>query len=94
MICVIAKAIYKDGLANEAIELFSDLIDEVRNEEGCIKYELHQDVNDENVLAVIEEWETLEHLQEHAKTEHYLKKIPPIREMRISSEITIFKRIL
>ena len=39
-------------------------------EEGCIKYELHQDIEDPTQFVFIEEWESMEHLKEHSVSEH------------------------
>ena len=43
------------------------LIEPTRNEEGYIKYDLHQDDENSNVLVFIETWETKELWQKHVE---------------------------
>jgi len=46
------------------------LIAPTLEEEGCIKYELNQDSNEPGLFVFIEEWESMEHLQKHSKSQH------------------------
>lgn len=39
-------------------------------EAGCIQYDLHQDVNNAVVFWFVEQWESPEHLQQHAGNTH------------------------
>jgi len=94
MLVVVAKAVYKDGESEKAIKLFKDMIQAVWEEDGCIKYNIYQDINDVDVVTVIEEWDSEEELKKHIQSEHYLRTIPSIRELRISSEINIYKKIV
>ena len=73
MIVVLAKAIAKDDDAkNEIIEFSKDLIENSKSEEGNIDYNLYEDTSD-NSLMFVEKWESLEILQKHLKTDHFLK---------------------
>lgn len=46
------------------------LIGPTRKEEGCISYELYQDINNPGKFTFIENWESKEHLDVHSKTPH------------------------
>lgn len=94
MIKVVAKGIYKDGTVSKVKDLYSNLVDKSRLESGCLTYELFQDINNENVLTVIEEWESEDHLIAHQQTKHFTRIVPVIGEYRISSEINIYTKIL
>jgi quinol monooxygenase YgiN len=94
MIKVVAKAIYKTEGVEKAIELLSELVEESRKEEGCIKYEMYQDVKDETILTMIEEWESEEDLKKHMEESHYLRIIPKVRELRAGTgDIGIYKKL-
>ncbi|CAF0853904.1 unnamed protein product [Didymodactylos carnosus] len=53
-------------------QTLQELIDETRKSEGCIKYELFQNINDKHQLTFIEQWESEETLDKHTQSE-YLK---------------------
>ena len=93
MIKVIAKSIFKDNYVENALHLYDELVVKTRQENGCISYELFQDVNNKNILCIIEEWESEAHLDAHKKTEHFTRIVPLISEIRESSEINILNLI-
>lgn len=39
-------------------------------EAGCLKYDLHQDLEDPNTFIFVEEWESAEHLKQHGASDH------------------------
>ncbi len=73
MIIVIALIRVKEGKAPEFTKIFKDYASNVRKERGCIEYFPAVDVKtqlppqslDENVVTIIEKWESLEALQDH-----------------------------
>ena len=73
MIVVLAKAIPEDENAkNKIIDFSKDLIDNSKSEEGNIDYNLYEDTSD-NSLMFVEKWESVEILQKHMQTDHFLK---------------------
>ncbi len=93
MIKVIAKSLIKDGEIEKVFNLYDELVEKTRLEDGCISYELYKDINDENTLFIIEEWESQEHLEAHKKTEHFTKIVPQISDIRLGSEISIITKL-
>ncbi len=90
MIKVVAK-----GFAQEVIEMCKELVELTRKEEGCISYELYQDIKDSTILTFIEEWESQEALDKHSKSEHFTRIIPMRNKlMAKASEITIYNKVL
>ena len=59
MIKIVAKNILKEGKKVEFIKTAEELIQKSRAEEGNISYSLFEDVNNENIVAFIEEWKDL-----------------------------------
>lgn len=93
MIKVIARSVIRNNELEKVINLYDELIKKTREEDGCISYELFQDINDKNVLIIIEEWESEKHLDAHKKTEHFTRVVPQISDIRLSSEINILHKI-
>ena len=95
MITVIAKQIVKEGMVEQFKESVKPLIAETREEAGCIKYELAQDVNDKKVLAMVEAWESMEHLQAHMQSKHFLAAMPKLAGfMEKEADVNIYQTVL
>ena len=78
MISVLASISVKAGTRPEFLEIFKANVPNVLAEEGCIGYAPMVDVDsglesqqfDEQLVIVIEKWESLEHLKAHLATPH------------------------
>jgi quinol monooxygenase YgiN len=46
------------------------LVEPTRAEDGCLRYDLHEDPSDPDVLAFYEVWATPEHHAAHDRTDH------------------------
>jgi len=80
MINVIASIHIKDGRLSEFIEIFKSNIPNVLQEKGCIEYvptidvptDLPPQEMNNNVVTIIEKWDSLEDLQAHLSAPHML----------------------
>ena len=80
MINVIASIRVKTGRPSDFLKIFKANIPAVRAEKGCIEYfptididaKLPPQVLDENIVTILEKWESLEALRHHLKTPHML----------------------
>ncbi len=80
MINVIASIQIKEGRLPEFIEIFKSNIPKVLEEKGCIEYVPTIDVPtglppqelDNNVVTIIEKWDSLKDLQAHLSAPHML----------------------
>ncbi len=78
MIHVLASIGVNPGKRAEFIALFKENIPAVLNETGCVEYIPTIDTNsgidtqwkDENVVTIIEKWETIEALRDHLVASH------------------------
>ena len=78
MITVIASVTVKKGKVQEFLNGFKANALKVRKEPGCVEYYPTMDIKtdllpssfDENVVTIIEKWESIEALQAHIKTPH------------------------
>ncbi|HPW41662.1 MAG TPA: putative quinol monooxygenase, partial [Bacillota bacterium] len=65
MIKVVAKSFAKPDKLDKILKLSAEMVEKTVKEEGCIKYELFQDIKAPEVLVIIEEWESEEALSRH-----------------------------
>ncbi len=94
MIKVVAKSHAKADKLNKILELSKEMVEKTVKEEGCISYELFQDIKDPNQLVIIEEWENEESLDRHMVSEHFKRLIPQMNELREGpSEVNIYRKL-
>jgi len=91
MIHVIASVRVKPGKRQELLDLFKVNLPKVKEEKGCIQYFPAVDVVtglppqslDQNMVTVIETWESVEALKDHLGTPHmaaFFEKERPLVE--------------
>jgi quinol monooxygenase YgiN len=91
MINVIASIHIKDGHVSEFIKIFKSNVPNVLAEKGCIEYVPTVDVQtglpiqelDENVVTIIEKWDSIEDLKAHLSAPHmreYHKEVEDLIE--------------
>lgn len=62
------------------------VVDAVRNEEGCIRYDYYFSEKDENELLLVEAWESRNHQQIHL-TQPHIANLKAIKEECIESTV-------
>jgi quinol monooxygenase YgiN len=82
MVKLVVKNLVEEDKFEEYTKLFEELAKETRKEDGCIKYELYQDEKDSKILTMIEEWENKEVLDKHMNSEHFIRIVPMLGELR------------
>lgn len=101
MINVIATVQVKEGKTPEFIKLFKTIVPLVKAEKGCIEYfptvDLPtglppQDVN-ENVVTIMEKWESLDHLMAHLSTRHMAEYMEKEKEFVEKASIKILQEV-
>jgi len=97
MIHVLAQIIVKPGQKEKVLEEFLKIVDQVRAEPGCLEYGAAVEIPSgipvqppvrENVIHVIEKWESLEALQQHlqaAPLQTFLQQAGPSIEQIVAS---------
>ena len=94
MIKVIAKNFAKETELEKVLALSKELVEATVKEEGCINYEMYQDQKDPTILIMIEEWETVEALNNHSASEHFKRIVPQMHEyMTQKPEINACKKL-
>ena len=73
----------------ELRQTLSSMTEDILREEGCTSCKIYQDVNNENIFRLIEEWETQENLDNHIKTEIFSALMGTKSYLVAHPEITI-----
>ncbi len=94
MIKVVARNYAREDKLAEILEMYKELVDITRKEEGCIKYELYQDSENPCIIAMIEEWETKTALEAHLKSEHFIRIVPEIKKFMVkATDMNIYNNV-
>ncbi|SDY29003.1 Quinol monooxygenase YgiN [Tindallia californiensis] len=94
MVVIVAKSIVKQGKLEAFKALAQEMVEKSREEEGCITYQLYQDIHNDHVMTFIEEWENMKAVEAHQKTEHFERNVPKMKALRHpSSEMTLYKKL-
>lgn len=95
MVKVVARNFIKEGKAEEFKAIAKVLVEETnKNDAGCISYTLCEDITNPQVLAMIEEWESHEALDNHMKAKHFLDNIPKLGALcEKEGEISLYSKL-
>lgn len=95
MVKVVAKNFIKMADKTNFLELVKELVEKTRKEEGCISYELFQDLKSDNVFTFIEEWTSEEALKKHMNSEHFKEIVPKFgKYAEKEGQINIYKKLV
>ena len=89
MINVIASIRLRPGRLGEFLGIFQANVSNVRKEKGCVDYFPAVDIDaglpsqilDENVVTIIEKWESLQALRDHLAAPHMLAYREKVKDM-------------
>jgi PTH1 family peptidyl-tRNA hydrolase len=91
---VVAKLNLRNGEKDNSLGFLDELIEKTRKEDGCISYELFENVRDENALTFIAEWESDSKLNDHLNSEHFTRIMPQLGELTSTeNQVDIYKRV-
>ncbi len=72
MLHLIATLTIKPGSLDAIKKAVQPCIDATRKEKGCISYDLHQSLTDENTLVFVERWSDKAALEAHFREPHLI----------------------
>ena len=89
MICVIATIKAKAGQRNALLVCIEDNLSNVHAEIGCLEYQPMVDTEsslgaqqlDENIVTMVEKWETISNLNAHAVALHMLEYREKVKDI-------------
>jgi len=100
MISVLATIKVGGGRRDEVLAIFKELVPKVRAEEGCVEYgpwlDTPNDIVDppqirDDVIMVVEKWESLEALKAHINTPHTQEFLKTIEDMDVEVSLQILQ---
>ena len=101
MINVIASICLKTGTLSDYLEILKANLSSVRKEKGCVEYvpmvdidaKLPAQILDDNVVTILEKWESLEALHEHLGSPHMLDYREKVRNMVESVAVKVLQKV-
>jgi len=72
---VAARYVMKEGAAETVLSHLARVRQESLKEPGCVSYEPHRSVDDENVVFIIEKYETEDDFDHHVSTDHFIADV-------------------
>jgi quinol monooxygenase YgiN len=94
MIRVVAKSEIMEGQVEAYQRFAEELVHETRKEQGCVSYELFQDIENRNICAFIEAWEDQAALDRHMKSAHFERIVPQMARLKVRpSEINVYRLV-
>jgi quinol monooxygenase YgiN len=100
MIQVIATIETAPGKRDDFLAAFAELVPDVRAEQGCIEYgptvDLPTSIADqpaprENVVTVIEKWESVEALRKHLEAPHMTRYRRTVKDIVLGVSIRVLE---
>ena len=67
---VVAVLRARKGMADDLLAVWPDLAGQVRAEDGCLAYDLHRVLGDDEGFVVLERWASLDALARHGTSAH------------------------
>ena len=95
MVYVTAGINIQEGKVDEFLKIAKELVEKTNKlDEGCIQYELCQDVNAPNQFYMVERWESEQLLQTHMQAEHFVNLVPKVKELTTTADqLMIMKKV-
>lgn len=93
MIKVIAKGLFQENAVQQVIALYQELIAETRKEQGCLSYELYQDIDNPCILTMLETWENKTCLDAHSASAHFKRIVPEIGKFCLEKDLHVYAKL-
>ena len=102
MIHVIATIELKPGCREEYLQVLKNNVPHVKAEDGCLAYEPTLDVDAglpvqgalrENVVTLVEAWESVDALHAHLKTPHMARYREAVQDMVVNLTVDVLQPV-
>ena len=92
---VVAREKIQSGKKDAVLEIFREMAELTRKEKGCAEYALYESLDDPDVVAMIELWDSEDDLDAHMASEHFKRLIPKAGEcMAEPTRVEVFRKII
>lgn len=94
LVYVMALINGKDDTKSDLAKELSAVVPIVRQEEGCLRYDLHQSADGKPVFMFYETWQSKEALAAHSKAPHMMAMREKIKDLVTGpAEITLWRAL-
>lgn len=90
---IVAIITVKPEAIKDILPVFQAVVQGSQEEDGCIFYNLHQDINDSTKFIMLEEWKSQDAINFHNNTDHYKTFKEASKDMVAKSEVSIMKLV-
>lgn len=94
IVTVVMRSSIKLENFSKVLDLYKELIYHTNKEDGCLRYELFQEIDNPNNIALIEEWESEDYLRQHTQTPHFIEIVEKLSAFEKEERALIYKRLL
>jgi len=81
MIKIVSEKYIKADCIEQFITLAKELVSCSQAEEGCVSYNLNQAINDSTNFVILESWETMDALDKHKITNHFIRIVTQLNDL-------------
>lgn len=94
MIVIVSKNYIKEGKQEQFVALAHEMQKESRLEEGCISYDIYQNINEPLVFTFVERWSSQEAVDAHNNSAHFKRIVPEIISLKSTpSKAEFYKEV-
>jgi quinol monooxygenase YgiN len=94
-VVIVAKVKIKEEFKEEILEELKQLHKSTHALDlGCLQYDLHKDLDDENSFVFVETWENQELLDAHMATNHFLIFVKKVENKLENLEISKLEKLI
>ncbi len=91
MIILTLKSVVKDQHADDFVNFFSEVSENLVKENSCLEYQLNRDYSSNNTFYIIGKWTNKKALDNHLTTEKMRAYFSNSKQWCISKNMTIYK---
>lgn len=90
---IVAIMTVKPEAVNDILPIFQAVVQGSQQEDGCISYNLHQDISNPTKFVMLEEWESQAAIDFHNSTNHYKTFKEASKDLIEKSDVSILKLV-
>ena len=79
----------RSSKVNELLSACRSITDQTRQEKGCLRCRISQDIDDENIINIEETWEHRSYLDEHFRSDIFSALLGAVKLLGETHEIRI-----
>ena len=84
---IVARFVARDGNTQEVEALLRGFVEPSRGEDGCLFYDLHQEVHDSNAFVILDGWRDRTAFDGHAGSAHVAKTLAQLEPLLAAAPV-------